>query len=81
MALSNGTEKKFLAFFIVPRRAMLKQQSEKLQQFANLRIAQCDEYNEPTRYIHTNDVILCTPQKLLKYTFVFILPKKNCLIS
>ncbi len=66
MTFSNENEKKFLAFFIVPRRAMLKQQSEKLKQFGNLRVAQCEEYNDPTQYINNYDVIVCTPQRLLK---------------
>jgi len=64
MTLSNG--KKFLAFFIVPRRAMLKQQLEKLKQIGNLRVAACDENNDVTQYINNYDVIVCTPQKLLK---------------
>lgn len=64
MTVTNG--KKFSAFFIVPRRAMLKQQLEKLKQFGNLRVTQCEEYNDPSQYINNYDVIICTPQKLLK---------------
>ncbi len=66
MTLSNDNDKKFLAFFIVPRRAMLKQQLVKLKQIGNLRVAACDENNDPAQYINNYDVIICTPQKLLK---------------
>lgn len=68
--LSNGGNQKFLSFFIVPRRAMLKQQVEKLVEFASLRVVQCDEYVDPVQYIEKCDVIACTPQKLLKYIFL-----------
>jgi len=71
---TNGEPKKFLAFFIVPRRAMLAQQVEKAKQFADLRIAQCDEYVNLVEYTGKYDIIACTPQKLLKYatqTFIF----------
>jgi replicative superfamily II helicase len=61
---ANG--KKFLAFFIVPRRAMLKQQAEKLKQFGNLRVAPYEEYNDATQYINKYNVIVCTPQHLLE---------------
>ncbi len=66
MTLLDENKKKFLAFFIVPRRAMLKQQLEKLKQFGNLRVAQCDEYNDVPQYANSYDIIICTPQKLLK---------------
>ncbi|CAF3458063.1 unnamed protein product [Rotaria sp. Silwood1] len=65
MTLSNENGTKFLAFFIVPRRAMLKQQLEKLKQIGNLRIIACDENNDVTRYINNYDVLVCTPQKFL----------------
>ncbi|CAF2444552.1 unnamed protein product [Rotaria sp. Silwood2] len=65
MTSSNQTGTKFLAFFIVPRRAMLKQQFEKLKQIGNLRVKACDENNDITQYINNYDVIGCTPQKLL----------------
>ncbi len=45
---------------------MLKQQSEKLKQFGNLRVASCEEYNNATQYINNYDVIVCTPQHLLE---------------
>ncbi len=64
MILSNG--KKFLAFFIVPHRVMLKQQLEKLKQIGNLRVAVCDENNDATQYINNYDVIICTSPMLLK---------------
>ncbi|UJR23748.1 hypothetical protein I4U23_026725 [Adineta vaga] len=62
---TSKNEKKFLAFFIVPHRAMLKQQMHKLKQIGNLRVAVCDETNEAIQYVHTSDVIVCTPRKLL----------------
>ncbi|CAF0763877.1 unnamed protein product [Rotaria sordida] len=65
MTLSNGNETKFLAFFIVSRRAMLKQQCEKLKQIGNLQVIACDENNDVTQYIDNYDVVVCTPQKLL----------------
>ena len=64
--LTISNENKFLAFFIVPRRAMLKQQVEKIKQIGNLRVIACDELNNPTQFTNTYDVIVCTPQKLLK---------------
>ncbi|CAF3773496.1 unnamed protein product [Rotaria socialis] len=65
MALSKTEETKFLGFFIVPRRAMLKQIFEKLKTIGNLRILACDEHYDITKYLKSYDVIICTPQKLL----------------
>lgn len=58
---------KLLAFFIAPRRAMLKQQAETLQQIGNLRVTICDERYNAADSVATSDVIVCTPRKLLKY--------------
>jgi replicative superfamily II helicase len=63
---SSVNAKKFLAFFIVPRRAMLKQQAEKLKQFGNLRVVSYEESNDAIQYINKYDVIVCTPQRLLE---------------
>ncbi len=63
---SSANGKKFLAFFIVPRRAMFKQQAEKLKQFGNLRVVPLEDYNDTTQYINKYDVIICTPQHLLE---------------
>ncbi len=45
---------------------MLKQQVEKIKQIGNLRVIACDELNNPTQFTNNSDVIVCTPQKLLK---------------
>jgi replicative superfamily II helicase len=66
MSLINENKNKFLAFFFVPRRAILKQQLAKLKQIGNLRVVACDENNDAIQYINNYDVIVCTPQKLLK---------------
>lgn len=66
MASTNGQAIKFSAFFIVPRRAMLKQIYEKLKQIGNLRIIACDEALDIVTCVKNFDVIICTPQKLLK---------------
>ena len=58
--------KKFLAFFFVPRCAFLKEQCEKLKQATHLRVALCDESHEVVNDANGHDVIVCTPQKLLK---------------
>ncbi|CAF1032799.1 unnamed protein product, partial [Adineta ricciae] len=63
---SENDKKKFLAFFLVSRRAMLKQQANKLKQIGNLRVVICDEANDATQYVINSDVIVCTPQKLIK---------------
>ena len=62
----ENDKKTFLAFFLVSRRAMLKQQANKLKQIGNLRVVICDEANDATQYVFNSDVIVCTPQKLIK---------------
>lgn len=66
MTLSDSKNMKFLAFFIVPRRVMLKQQLEKLKQIGNLRITACDENIDISQDMNNYDVIICTPQKFHK---------------
>lgn len=45
---------------------MLKQQTEKLKQFGNLRVSPCEDYNNTTQYLQNSDVVVCTPQQLLE---------------
>ncbi|CAF0996137.1 unnamed protein product [Didymodactylos carnosus] len=57
---------KFLSFFFVPRRSILRQQADALRTVQNLRIVVCDEDSEVKKYVPANyDVIVCTPQKLV----------------
>lgn len=63
---TSANRKKFMGFFVVPRRAMVKQQTEKLKQFGNLRVIAGEDFYNITQYLEKSDVIVCTPQQLLE---------------
>lgn len=59
-------QRKFLAFVCVSRSILLKQQVERLNNVKHLRITSVEENVDLIELTKTNDVIVCTPQKLLK---------------
>ncbi|CAF1084622.1 unnamed protein product [Didymodactylos carnosus] len=59
------TPVKFLSFFFVPKRSILRQQADALRTVQNLRVTMCDDTSDVKHYIHSHDVIVCTPQKLV----------------